>query len=119
MRTQTTAQVLRVYIGEQDQYRGGPLYAAIVGRLKELGVAGVTVIHGTEGYGAHKQLHTVRFENLFQGLPMLVEAVDEPDRIGIAVAALDEMIVEGLVTIQDVTAIRYVKDPKAGLAGGG
>lgn len=113
MKHQTKAQVLRVYVGEQDQFHGGPLYAAVVTRLKEIGIAGVTVIHGMEGYGAHKQLHTTRFENLFQGLPMLIEAVDVADRISIAVAALDEMIVEGLITIQDVDAIRYVKDPKA------
>ena len=112
MRNQSKAQVLRVYIGEQDQYHGGPLYASIVGKLKDLGIAGVTVIHGTEGYGVHRQLHTVRFENLFVDLPILIEAVDIEERITIAVAALDEMIVEGLVTIQDVTAIRYIKDPK-------
>jgi len=85
---------------------------AIVSKLKELEIAGVTVFHGIEGFGAHKQLHTTRLENLFVGLPIVVEAVDIPDRIELAAAALDEMVVEGLVTIQDLTATRYMKDPK-------
>jgi hypothetical protein len=108
---------MRVYVGEQDQFHGGSLYAAVVSKLRELDIAGVTVVHGTEGFGAHRQLHTARFENLFQGLPMLIEAVDIPDRISVAIAAMDEMIEEGLVTVQDVTAIRYMKDPKGGKHG--
>lgn len=112
MRQQTQAQVLRIYVGEQDQFHGGPMYAAIVAKLKEVGIAGVTVIHGVEGYGAHKQLHTARIENLFVSLPILIEAVDIRDRITVAESALDEMLVEGLVTVQDVTATRYIKDPK-------
>lgn len=111
MKQTTKAQMLRVYMGEQDHSHGGLLYPAVVARLRELGVAGVTVLHGVEGYGAHGKLHTARFENLFTDLPIVVEAVDIPERIALAAAALDELIAEGLVTISDVTAIRYTKDP--------
>ena len=117
MRTQTNAQLLSVYVGEEDRYRGGLLYPAIVSRFKELGIAGVTVLQGSEGYGIHGHLHSPRAENFFQGLPVLIEAVVVPDRISIAVAALDSMLVEGLVTVQEVTAIRYIKDPKFGHSG--
>jgi len=47
MKTQYSAQILKVYVGEGDQYHGGPLYAALVVRLREAGIAGVTVLHGT------------------------------------------------------------------------
>jgi PII-like signaling protein len=103
------ARVLRDYIGEQDQYKGGPLYAAIVKRFKDVGVAGVTVLHGIEGYGAHRQLHTQRLEVLFQGLPIVIEAIDTPDQIAIVLPVLDEMLTEGLVTYHDAEAIRYLK----------
>src|SRR5689334_15268579 len=110
MRKESKAQVLTVYVGEQDTWRGTPLYAAIVTRLKEAGVAGVTVLRGVEGYGAHHKIHTARIEVLFQGLPMLIEAVDLPEHIQAALPILDEMIGEGLVTIHDVVAITYAKE---------
>lgn len=109
MKVSGTVRVLRVYVGEQDQFKGGPLYAAIVRRLRELGVAGVSVFHGIEGYGAHRQLHTQRLEVLFQGLPVVIEAIDSPETIQVALPALDEMLREGLVTYHDVEAVRYLK----------
>jgi PII-like signaling protein len=118
MKNQTPAQVLRIYLGEEDRAHGAPLYAEVVMRLKELGIAGVTVYHGREGYGAHRQLHTGRLESLFFDLPIIIEAVDVSERIKIALAALDDMITEGLVTVQEVEAIRYMKDPNSDSAGG-
>ena len=115
MRTQVQAKVLRIYVGEQDHQGGGPLYAVIVERLKECGIAGVSVLKGVEGYGAHGKLHTARIEVLFQGLPVIIEAVDVPERIDIALPMLDELLVEALVTVHDVTAIRYNKDAREGV----
>jgi len=110
MRTQSNAQVVKIYIGEQDTWRGKPLYAALVTRMQEAGISGVTVLRGVEGYGAHHQIHTARFEVMCQGLPMIIEAVDTPDRISSILPILDEMVTEGLVTVRDVTAITYTKD---------
>jgi PII-like signaling protein len=109
-RRQSKAQILTVYVGEQDTWHGKPLYAVLVTRLKESGIAGVTVLRGVEGYGAHHKIHTARIEVLFQGLPVLVEAVDLPERITAAMAIVDEIVTEGLATITDVTAITYSKD---------
>jgi len=113
MKHQVSAQQLTIYIGESDQWKGGPLYAALVARLKESGIAGVTVLHGVEGFGSSGKLHTARFEVLFQQMPMVVQAVDIPERITVALAVLDEMLTEALVTVQDVQAIRYIKDPES------
>lgn len=104
--------MLRVYIGEDDRWRGGLLYPAIVSKLKEAGIAGVTVLRGIEGFGSHARLHTARIDALFQGLPVVVEAVDIPERITTALALLDEMLVEALVTVQDIRAVRYIRDPQ-------
>lgn len=83
-------------------------------RLKEAGIAGVTVLHGIEGFGANGRMHTARIEMLFQGLPVLVQAVDVPERIQMALGVINEMIKEGLATVQDVKVIRFRglnKDP--------
>ena len=112
MRHQVQAQVLTIYVGEDDKWRGGLLYPALVERLKGAGLAGVTVLHGMEGFGANGRLHTARFEVMFSGLPIVIEAVDVPERIQAALPLLDEMIGEGLATVHDVMAIRYNKDPQ-------
>lgn len=110
MRLESKAQILTIYVGEQDTWHGKPLYAALVTRIKEAGIAGVTVLRGVEGYGAHHKIHTARIEALFQGLPILIEAVDVEERIEAVLPIIDEMISEGLVTIADVKAITYSKE---------
>lgn len=112
MRQQVQAQVLTIYVGENDKYQSGLLFPAIVETLKEAGIAGVTVLRGMEGYGANGTLHTARFEALFEGMPIVIEAVDVPERIQAALPLLDEMIAEGLATVHDVTAVRFNKDPR-------
>jgi len=109
MKTEFAAQALRVYVGDDDKWKGGLLYPAIVLALKEAGLAGVTVFAGAEGFGSHAKLHTPRLEALFQGLPVVIEAVDTPDKIASAMPILDDMVLEGLVTVQDLNAIRYRK----------
>ena len=76
---------------------------------KDAGLAGVTVLPGIEGYGTHRRVHTERIEVLFQGLPVVIQAVDTPDKVAAALPLLDEMLTEALVTVQDVQAIRYTK----------
>lgn len=110
MKEMFDAQSLRVYVGAQDMWHGRPLYAALVERLKETGISGVTVLHGVEGFGAHGRLHTERLEVLFGNLPMVVEAIDTPERIGAALAVVSDMVGEGLATVQDVRAVRFRRD---------
>jgi hypothetical protein len=112
MKIETDARLLTVYVGEDDKWRSGLLYPAIVDKLQEIGMAGVTVLHGTEGFGSHHRLHTARFEALFSNLPVVIEAVDTPERVTLAIAALEEMVSDGLVTIADLRAIRFIPDPK-------
>ena len=65
-----------------------------------------------EGYGAGRQLHTTRLLELSEDLPMRLEVVDVPERIAPFLAALDGILGEGLVTVNEVQAVRYLPDPK-------
>ena len=96
MRERIQAQVLTIYCGEDDKWHTGLLYPAIVERLKEAGIAGITVLHGIEGFGTHDRVHTARIELLFSGLPVVIQAVDIPERIAAALPILDEMIDDGI-----------------------
>ncbi|MGE5482224.1 MAG: DUF190 domain-containing protein [Bacteroidota bacterium] len=98
---------LRVYIGESDQYKGRPLYQAIVRMFKEEGLAGATVIRGIEGFGANSRIHTTNILRLSEDLPVVVIAVDSQEYIDKVLPRLNEMVTEGLITIRDVDVIKY------------
>jgi uncharacterized protein len=98
---------LSIYIGETDHWHGRPLYDALVVRAREMGLAGATVLRGVEGYGAHSRLHTAKVLRLSENLPMRLEIIDREDRIRLFVAACDEMIGEGLMTLEPVEILKY------------
>ena len=107
MKLEGTAVLLRMYIGESDQYEGRPLYEVIVARLRELGIAGATVLRGIEGFGAHAHLHTTRLLRLSEDLPVLIEVVDSEDRVDAVLPELDRMVKDGLITMEKVQVIAY------------
>lgn len=101
------SQLLRIFVGESDRFHGKPLYEAIVEKAREMGMAGATVLHGTMGFGAHSRMHTAKLLRLSEELPVLVELVDKPERIEAFLPVLDEMVEEGLVTLEKVKVIAY------------
>ena len=107
MKSQSEGQLLRIFIGESDHWEGRPLYEAIVHRARAAGLAGATVVRGLEGFGAHSRLHTTRILRLSEDLPVVVEIVDEAEKIEAFLPALDEMVAEGMVTLEKVHVIAY------------
>jgi len=107
MKIEGHGKLLRVLIGESDHWHGKPLFEAIVGTAREAGMAGATVLRGLEGFGADSRMHTARVLRLSQDLPIVVEIVDKPERIDAFLPVLDEMVTEGMVTIQDVHIVAY------------
>lgn len=107
MKIEGPGKLLTVYIGESDRWHGKPLAIAIVERLREMGLAGATVIRGFEGFGARSRIHTTHILRLSEDLPVVIQVVDRADRIEQARRALDEMVTEGLVTVSDVDIVVY------------
>lgn len=105
------AELLRIFIGEKDLFEGRPLAQAIVEEARRHGFAGATVLRGTLGFGAHSLLRSSRDAGnplfLSQGLPLVIEIVDQPERIEKFIPVLDSMISEGLVTREKVRVILY------------
>ncbi|KXG76644.1 hypothetical protein AN618_15370 [Fervidicola ferrireducens] len=104
------AMRVRIYIGENDKYNGMPLYHAIVLKARELGMAGVTVVRGIEGFGANSRIHTARILVLSSDLPIVIDIVDRADRIEKLIPFLNETVKEGLVTIENVEVLKYVNN---------
>jgi len=112
MKIEGPAKQLRIYIGDSDRWHGQPLYTAIVHRAHKEGLAGATVLHGVEGYGATSRIHTARILRLSEDLPVIIDIVDKEERINAFLPILDEMVTEGLVILHDVEVIRYIGKPK-------
>lgn len=101
------ALLLRIYVGEADQWHGQPLYHAIIERAREAGLAGATVLRGLESYGASHHIHTTRILSLSEDLPVVVDIVDQEDRVRAALSALEEMVGDGLITVTPVEVVAY------------
>ena len=107
MKLEGEAQLLRIFISENDKWHGTPLYEAIVLKARELHLAGATVLRGPMGFGAHSRLHTTKVLRLSEDLPMVVEIVDSKERINQLLPHIDEMLQEGLSTLEKVRVIKY------------
>jgi hypothetical protein len=107
MKLEGEGQLLRIFIGESDRWHGVPLHEAIVRRAREEGLAGATVLRGMEGFGAHSRIHTARILRLSEDLPIVIEIADRPERIEAFLPLLDEMVQEGMMTLEKVHIIAY------------
>ena len=100
-------KLLRIFIGESDKHGRKPLYQAIVEMLREEGMAGATVLRGIEGFGATSHLHTARILRLSEDLPIVIEVADTAERIEAIMPRIDEMVREGMVTLERVEVVTY------------
>jgi len=107
MKIEGEGKLLRVFVGESDRWHGKPLYQAIVERVRAEGLAGATVLRGIEGFGADSRLHTARILRLSEDLPVVIEIVDSAEQIDRILPLLDEMVGEGMVTLERVEVIAY------------
>jgi hypothetical protein len=101
------AVLLRVFVGEADKFEGGPLYESIVMKARELHLAGATVLRGPMGFGHSSRLHTSKILRLSSDLPLVIEIVDDKDKINAFLPVLDGMMGSGLVTMEKVEVLRY------------
>lgn len=102
------SKILRIFIGDDDQWEGEPLYKAILNRARMFDIAGATVYRAIEGYGAHRRRHK---SGIFSSdAPIEVLIVDEESKIRELIEALDSIVTEGcLVVMSDADVIKYAR----------
>ena len=105
------AMLVRIYIGESDHWHHKPLYQELVQAARRQGLAGATVLRGIEGFGASSRIHTSRILSLSEDLPLVIEIVDTADKVEAFLAAVDELLTEGLVTMERVEVRAYRARP--------
>ncbi len=96
------AQRMRIYLGERDKAPSGhPLWEEILKEARARGLAGVTVLKGVAGFGAHSRVHTTKILRLSEDLPFVIEIVDQAARLADFLPWLETNFREGLVTLED------------------
>jgi PII-like signaling protein len=110
MKVPENGVLLRIFIGESDEEPGRdrPLYEAIVRRARAAHLAGATVLRGPMGFGRHSRVHTAKLLELSTDLPILIEIVDSEEKVDAFLPTVDELVTEGLVTLEAVRIVRYV-----------
>jgi PII-like signaling protein len=99
--------LLRVFVGESDRFERQPLYEAIVQKARDLGLAGATVLRGTEGFGARSVVHRAQLLEMSSDLPVVIEVVDTEAKIKLLLPPLESMVREGMITMEYVTILLY------------
>lgn len=99
-------RLLRIFIDEKDRHGVQPMYTAVVEFLRAKNVAGATVFRGIEGYGSHQQIHVAKVFSWIPNLPILIEVVDDPEKIDAILPELETLIGEGLVTLEAAEYLR-------------
>ena len=107
MKLSEEGMLLRIFIGESDNYKGKALYEQIVLKAREMNLAGATVIRGIMGFGANSRMHTAKLLRLSEDLPVVIEFVDTEENLNKLLPFLDEVVTEGLITLEKVSVIKY------------
>jgi hypothetical protein len=104
--------LMRIHIGESDNWHGKPLHEAIVELLRKEKFSGATVLRGVAGYGSSSVYHTDMLLRLSQDLPIILEVIESQERIEWLLPRLDEMVDGGLITLEKVRVILYRPAPR-------
>ncbi len=99
-------KMLRIFVDEHDRHGVEPLYTAVVEVLRKRGVAGAPVLRGIEGFGTHHRIHVAKPFSAAPNSPVLIEVVDEEDRLRALIPELKKMIGEGLISLENISYLR-------------
>lgn len=100
-------KVARIYIDNQDKIEGKPLWEELLKSAKEYGLAGATVFKGVSGIGVRGEIHSFNVWSLAQKLPLVIEIIDDEEKVLDFLETVDAMIDEGITTLSDIEVIRY------------
>jgi uncharacterized protein len=107
LKRQGNAKLMRIFIGENDKWRGQPLHKALIESMRANDIAGVTVYQGILGYGANRRMHRDSALHFSHDRPMMLSVVDTEEKLQAYFPILDQMVQQGLVVLSNVDIIKY------------
>lgn len=106
------AKLLRIFVGESDLIGRIPVYEKIVQEARKIHLAGATVFKGVMGFGGTSRIHTAKILRLSEDMPMVIEIVDEIEKVESFLSRLHDIFEEaqcgGLITMEKADIIKYV-----------
>lgn len=110
------AKLLRIFVGESDKIGHIPVYEKIVLQARENKLAGATVFKGIMGFGSNSIIHTSKILRLSEDLPLIIEIVDDVEKIEKFLPSLHNIFEEancgGLITMEKAEIIKYISSNK-------
>jgi PII-like signaling protein len=103
------AKKVIIYLNEDTRTHHQPLHMAVLQFLMDSGVCGATAIRGMAGFGAHHVIHTPRIELLAEHLPVQVEFVEKAEKVAEILPALQDLVIDGMIEIQDTTIVKFAR----------
>ncbi|MGO8720944.1 MAG: DUF190 domain-containing protein [Acidobacteriaceae bacterium] len=107
MKIEGRARLMRIYIGESDQWKDKPLHKALVEAMRANDIAGVTVYRGILGYGAHRRVHKDKPLHLSHDSSIMLSVIDTEEKLQSFLPLVEQMVQEGLVVLSEVDIIKY------------
>ncbi len=101
-----SGKLLRIFVDEDDRFAGRPLHLAIVDELRSAGFSGATVLKGIEGFGPTRRLRAARAIDSAAGMPVLIEVIEDEDKIVAFLPKLEAIVTSGLLTLETIHAMR-------------
>jgi hypothetical protein len=109
--------LLRIYISSTDKFKDSLLYEHIVFMAKEYGLAGATALKGLLGYGASSIIHSYKFWEISEKVPVVIEILDVEDKVlgfyDTIKKDLEEMRYGCLVTTEKINILLYKSGNKS------
>ncbi|SFF07129.1 DUF190 domain-containing protein [Thermophagus xiamenensis] len=81
MEKKSSATLLRIFISSTDKDGHQPLYESLVFKARDAGLAGATAIKGTLGYGSSSIIHSYKFWEVTEKVPVVVEIIDQRAKV--------------------------------------
>ncbi len=105
------AKRVRIYVNEGDVHGHQPIDAALVAFLRKEGAAGATVLRAIEGFGSSGRIHTLRWVDFAERLPIVIEWIERAEQVERLLPRIKEMIKHGLITVEDIEVVLYCAYP--------
>ena len=105
----SSMMLLRIFVGENDKIDGEIIYEKLLEEALKRGLKGATVLRGMLGFGVNKEIHSYHLLSVSENLPVVIEIVDIKEKIELFLPVIDNLLEEGLVTVENIKAFSYSK----------
>jgi uncharacterized protein len=115
MKLEGEQTLLRVHVRNTDKHGwfSPPVAETLVQRAKKEGLAGATVLRGFFGLDLSGNLLESGAWSIVEHVPVIVEIVDGPQAVGAFLPVLEEVVLEGLATLERAHVLVYRQNRKA------